>query len=438
MGGVHPPGNKLSSAAKCVRMPLPSMVTVPLSQHTGAPAAAVVARGARVKTGQLIAEKADFISANVHSPVTGIVVSVGTFIDASGFGRPGITISAEPDEWDENIESGSRVVRECTLEPSDIIKKVTDAGVVGMGGAVFPTAVKLSVPRGSEVGYLLINGAECEPYLTTDHRIMLERGEELLIGVRILAKALGTEKAFVCIEDDKPDAIESLARIGAIVAPEIGVIPLKVKYPQGCEKQLIEAATGRRVPSGKLPVDVGVVVHNVGTALAVYEAVQKNKPLIERVVTVTGKDMESPRNVIVRIGTSIRELIDFCGGLPEGTGKVIAGGPMMGRAIYNLDSPVTKGTGGIVLMRGGESLRSAAGQCIRCGRCVTVCPMGLEPYLLSKVSEKGLWEDAEAHYITDCMECGSCAYECPAALPLLDYIRLGKSEVLKMTLARKS
>ncbi len=438
IGGIHPSDNKISAEAATVAFPLPKSVTISLSQHIGAPAVAVVAKGDRVLTGQLIGKSAGFVSANVHSSVTGTVTAVDMFPDAGGLRKQGITIAVEPDEWAYGIDTGDNIVRECHLSPAEIIAGIADAGIVGLGGATFPTHVKLSVPEGKKAEYLIINGTECEPYLTDDHRIMLERGEEILIGTRILAKALGAEKIIIGIENNKPDAIGSLAKQAAITAPEVVVMPLKVQYPQGGEKQLIAAVTGRRIPSGGLPIDVGVVVQNVGTALAVYEAVQKNKPLIERVVTVTGRSVEKNMNLKVRIGTSMRELIDFCGGLPEDSGKVIAGGPMMGRAVANLDAPVVKGLSAILIMREGESLRAAEEQCIRCSKCVKVCPMGLEPYLLCRLSQKDVWDEAERHYVTDCIECGSCAYTCPASLPLLDYIRLGKAEVMKIMRARKN
>lgn len=417
--------------------PLPKSVTVPLSQHIGAPAVAVVTKGDRVVTGQLIGKSAGFVSANVHSPVTGTVTAIDTVPDSCGQRKSSVTIAVEPDEWAEGIDTGEGIVRECKLSPAEIITRIADAGIVGLGGATFPTHVKLSIPEGKSAEYLIINGTECEPYLTDDHRIMLERGEEILIGVRILAKALGVDKIIIGIENNKPDAIASLTKLAAIVAPEVEVVPLKVQYPQGGEKQLIAALIGRRVPSGGLPIDVGVVVQNVGTALAVYEAVQKNKPLIDRVVTVTGKSVAKNINLKVRIGTSMRELVDFCGGLPEDSGKVIAGGPMMGRAVSNLDAPVTKGLSAILIMRDEESLRTPEQECIRCSKCVGVCPMGIEPYLLSRLSQKAVWDEAERHYVTDCIECGSCAYTCPSSLPLLDYIRLGKAEVMKIMRTRK-
>lgn len=437
IGGIHPSDNKISGGAKIKKADLPKVATIALAQAIGAPATAIVEKGDRVVTGQLIAQRAGFVSANVHSSVTGKVTAIEDVIGANGIRQMSIVIAVEADEWAEGIDTTERIVRECGLSPQEIVTKITDAGIVGMGGATFPTHVKLSVPEGKKAEWLVINGVECEPYLTADHRLMLERGEELLVGVRILAKALGAEKIAIGIEANKPDAIEALTKLGAIVAPEVKIVPLKVQYPQGGEKQLIAAITERQVPSGGLPIDVGVVVQNVATALAVYEAVQKGKPLIERIVTITGKSVKNPSNLLVRIGTPISELIDACGGVPEGTGKIISGGPMMGRAISNVAAPVTKGTSGIVLLDQKEARRFTETDCIRCGRCVSACPMGIEPYLLSTLSKKSIWEEAERHNITDCIECGSCSYSCPASSPLLDYIRLGKTEVMKIIRSRR-
>jgi len=297
-----------------------------------------------------------------------------------------------------------------------------------MGGATFPSHVKLLVPDGKKAEYLIINGVECEPYLTADHRLMLEKGEEVLVGTNILMKGLGVEKAIIGIESNKPDAIRHMTEL-AKQYPNISIQALKVRYPQGGEKQLINALLGREVPSGKLPIEVGCVVNNVGTAFAVYEAVQKNKPLIERIVTVTGKTVKKPSNFLVRIGTPVQELLDKVEADLETTGKIVSGGPMMGKALNSLEVPVVKGTSGLLLFTGENSTRTELKACIRCGRCVKVCPMGLEPILLAQYSEKSAWDMAEANLVMDCMECGSCHYTCPSGRPLLDYIRLGKNKV---------
>jgi electron transport complex protein RnfC len=327
-------------------------------------------------------------------------------------------------------------VRNSVLPAEDIRKKILNAGIVGMGGATFPSHVKLTVPKGKTVEYLVINGVECEPYLTADHALMMERTEEVFSGIQLLMKGLGVDKAIVGIENNKPDAIEKMKQM--VRGSKVTVQALKVKYPQGGEKQLVQALLNREVPSGGLPIDVGVMVFNVGTALATYEAVMKNRPLIDRVVTVTGKSLANPSNFLVRIGTPVSLLIEKAGGLPDDTAKVINGGPMMGKALSALDVPIVKGSSGILLINENEASRREVLPCIRCTRCVTVCPMGLEPYLLMSLSEKSLFERMEPEKVMDCIECGSCSYTCPSSRPLLDYIRLGKSEVGKIIRARKA
>lgn len=437
IGGIHPKENKLSRAVPIERFPLPGVAVIPLSQHIGAPASAVVAKGDKVRVGQIIARAGGFVSSNIHSSVSGTVTSVDAVPDAGGIRRPAVTIKVEGDEWDESIDRDQTLKRECTLSPSEIIAKIADAGIVGMGGATFPTQVKLSVPDGKTAEYLIINGVECEPYLTSDHRLMLEKGEELLTGISILARALGVKKSYVGIENNKRDAIAHLSALAGRCGG-IEIVPLKVQYPQGGEKQLIDAVIRRQVPSGGLPIDVGAVVQNVGTAYAVYEAVQKNKPLFERVVTVTGKSLSTPSNFLVRVGTPVNTLIERCGGMPEDSGKVIGGGPMMGRAMSNPNAPVTKGTSGILVMREAESVRNSASVCIKCGKCISVCPMALEPFMLAKLSRRLMYAEMEPYKATDCIECGSCSYTCPSRLPLLDYIRIGKGEVMKIIRARKA
>jgi Na+-translocating ferredoxin:NAD+ oxidoreductase subunit C len=435
IGGVHPPENKLSAQKPIAQLPLPASVSIPLSQHIGAPAMAAVKKGDPVKVGTLIGRSAGFVSSFVHSSVSGTVSKVEATKDGSGYPKLTVHIAVEGDEWEEAIDRSDELVTSCALAPDEIIKKIAEAGIVGLGGATFPSHVKLSVPKGKTAQMLIINGVECEPYLTADHRLMLELGAEMVQGVRLLMKALGVEKAIIGIENNKPDAIEAIkAKIAGY--PGISVQPLKVQYPQGGEKQLINACTGLEVPSGGLPIDVGCVVHNVGTAFAVYQAIAKNKPLLERIVTVTGKGLSSPSNFMVRIGTPLLALIDACGGIPEGTSKIISGGPMMGRAVQTPETPVTKGTSGVLLMQGSESCRPAVSACIRCSRCVSVCPMGLEPYLLMTLAEKKLYDRAQASSVLDCIECGSCSYTCPAGRPLLDYLRLGKYNVLKSIRAK--
>ena len=436
MGGVHPSENKLSCAKPIEALPLPDVVTIPLAQHIGAPAVAKVAKGDRVLTGQLIAEAGSFMSANIHSPISGTVTAVDMAVNGQGLRQMMITIRREGDDWAEGIDRSDALVKVCPFSAQEIIAKIKDAGIVGMGGATFPTHVKLSVPPGKKAECVIINGVECEPYLTSDHRTMLEHGEELVVGVTILMKAVGVGKAYIGIENNKPDAIAHLTKIAAGYKG-IEVVPLKVMYPQGGEKQLIAAVTGREVPPPPaLPIDVGAVVCNASTTLAVYEAVQKNKPLLERVVTVTGKGVARPCNLLVRMGTPVSALLEAAGGLPEDAGKVLNGGPMMGRAMVNLDSPVTKGCSGITVLGGREALRGADSACIKCAKCVSACPMGLEPYLLSKLTRKQAWERLETEQITNCIECGCCQFTCPAYLPLLDYVRLGKQRVMGLIRAR--
>ncbi len=428
IGGVHPPENKLSTDQTIETLALPAQVIIPLSQSLGAPSTAIVAKGDEVKVGQLIAKGEAFISSNIHSSVSGKVLKVDSVLDQSGYRRPAIFINVEGDEWMESIDKSPELKKEITASKEEIIKKVQEFGIVGLGGATFPSHVKLMVPQGKKAEVLVINGVECEPYLTADHRLMLEKGEEMMVGIQILMKGLDVKRAIIGVENNKPDAIEHLKKI-AKDYPGIEVEALKVQYPQGGEKQLIDAVLGRQVPSGKLPIEVGAVVNNVGTAFAVYEAVQKNKPLIERVVTVTGKSVKQPGNYMVRIGSSINDLIEKAGGLPEDTGKVVSGGPMMGKALNTLDAPVVKGTSGVLLFKEEEAKRVEPTNCIRCAKCITVCPMGLEPVLIAQCAELEMWEKVEMERAMDCIECGSCQYTCPAGRPLLDYIRLGKFRV---------
>ncbi|MDR0844679.1 MAG: electron transport complex subunit RsxC [Tannerella sp.] len=437
IGGIHPPENKWSANQSVSVLAIPKQVVIPLSQHIGAPAEAVVRKGDSVKVGTLLAKAGGFISANIHSSVSGTVSKIDQAIDASGRQRPAIFIDVEGDEWENSIDRSEKLKKECELSAKEIIDKVAAAGVVGMGGATFPTQVKLSPPPGNKAEILIINGVECEPSLTSDHSLMLEKGEQILTGVTILMKAIQVNKAVIGIENNKPDAIAHLTKLAAGYQG-IEVMPLKVQYPQGGEKQLIDAIAGKQVKSGALPISVGAVVQNVGTVYAVYEAVQKNKPLIERIVTVTGKAVAKPSNFLVRIGTPVRELVEAAGGLPEATGKIIGGGPMMGKALISTDIPITKGSSGILLIPQKDAERKPVYDCIRCAKCVTVCPMGLNPTYLMTTTEFAKWDLAERNYIADCIECGSCSYTCPANRPLLDYIRSGKGKVMGLINARKS
>lgn len=433
-GGVHPPENKITAGRGIVRVELPREVTVAMSQHIGAPAVCVVKRGDHVSRGDMVGQAGGFVSANVFSPISGVVTQVGKVKNSYGLPVDAVTIAASDedhaaDEKSVKWSAPSRMREEVdALSAKELIEIIGDAGIVGLGGAAFPTRVKLSPPPGKHADVLVINGAECEPFLTNDHALTLEHPGEIVDGVRLLMRAAGVDRAVIGIEENKKDAIMLLReRIGADSA--VSVVELKMKYPQGGEKQLIQALTGREVPSGSLPVDVGAIVQNIATAYAVYEAVFFGKPLIERVVTVTGPSVASPGNYLAPIGISVSELIDLAGGMPADTGKLILGGPMMGRTAVEVDASTVKGVSGVLMLPESQSLRAEVQPCIRCAACVAACPMGLEPFLLSRLASRSLWDKMEEEGIMDCIECGCCSYSCPSSRPLLDYIKLGKSTV---------
>ena len=432
IGGIHPHENKLSAHQPIVKAEIPAKAVILLGQHIGAPAKPIVAKGDVVKVGTKIAEPGGFVSAAIHSSVSGKVAKIDSIIDASGYPKPAIFIDVEGDEWEESIDRSETLLKECNLSSEELVKKIADAGIVGLGGACFPTQVKLCPPPAFKAECVIINAVECEPYLTADHQLMLEHAEEILVGVSILMN-----KVYISIENNKPYAIELMTKVAQSYSG-VEVVPLKVQYPQGGEKQLIDAVTKRQVASGALPISTGAVVQNVGTAFAVYQAVQKNKPLFERVVTVTGKSLAKPSNFLARIGTPMQQLIDACGGLPEDTGKIIGGGPMMGKALVNAEVPTAKGSSGILIMNNKEAKRGEAQTCIRCAKCVDACPIGLEPYLLSALAENGDFERMEIEKTMDCIECGSCQFTCPANRPLTDYCRLGKAKVGAMIRARQA
>ena len=427
-GGVHPPDNKISRNAAIETFPIPEIAYIYLNQHLGVPAKAVVQKGDKVKVGDLIAEASSFMSANIHSSVSGTVEKVDEWIDASGYKVPTVIIKVEGDEWNESIDRSPELISEIKLDKQQIVAKMKEMGIVGLGGAAFPTHVKYAIPEGKTAEYLIINGVECEPYLTSDYRLMMEHSDEIIVGIQIQMKALGTNQAFLGIENNKPEAIELLTEKASHVEG-ITVVPLKMKYPQGAEKQLIKAITGREVPSGRLPIDVGCVVDNVGTSYATYYAVQKNQPLFERIVTVTGYPVRKPSNFLVRTGTPISKLLEAVNPDYDNCGKVISGGPMMGKALVSLDVAVTKGTSGVLMMTKGESQRHEEQNCIRCGKCLDACPMGLEPYLIASYSKLQNWDKVEEAHVMDCIECGSCQFTCPSFRPLVDYIRVGKRTV---------
>ena len=428
IGGVHPPQYKLSAHKKIKIAPLPKQVVIFLSQHIGAQAIPVVEKGDEVRVGQLIAKADGFVSGNVHSSVSGKVLKIDDAPDAYGYKSPAIWIDVTQDEKANAIDRKDATGVVHNLKSDEIIAKIKEMGIVGLGGAAFPTHVKLTVPEGKKAEVLIINASECEPYLTADHQLMLEKGKEIIIGINFLMKALQVKKAIIGIENNKPDAIELFDRLSTRFLG-LEVVPLKKQYPQGGEKQLIEAVTGQRVPSGKLPIDIGAIVVNVGTTYAVYEAIQKNKPLIERVITVTGKSVKEPMNLLVRIGTPFADIIEMAGGIPDDTGKIVVGGPMMGKALTTLDVPVAKGCSGVLMIPEKDAHRKERHQCMRCAKCIDACPMGLEPYLLQKLAENEMWDKMEEEYILDCIECGCCQFTCPSKIPLLDFVRLGKRTV---------
>lgn len=438
-GGVHPEENKLSKDSPIVVFPIPEHVIIPMGQCLGAPAEPIVQKGDKVKAGQLIGTAKGFISANVHSSVSGTVNKIDLVMDHTGYRKQAVFIDVEGDEWVDGVDNSDTLVKEIKLTREEIIARVKDFGIVGMGGATFPTNVKLSIPPDKKAEYVIINAAECEPYLTCDNRLLLEKTKEFLVGVKVVMKAVDAPKGIIGIERNKMDAANLLDKTikEDPYFADIEVQPLVTKYPQGGEKQIIKAVTGREVPSGKLPIETGCVVINVASTYAIYEAVQKNKPLVSRIVTVTGKSVKKPSNFLTRIGTSADLLIEAAGGLPEDTANIINGGPMMGKSVSQTDFPVIKGTSGILLMSVAEAQPRKVSNCIRCGKCVQACPMGLEPYYLNKASKLNMFDETESHHIMDCIECGSCEFTCPANIPLLDYIRFGKAKTGAIIRARK-
>ncbi|MBW2473342.1 MAG: electron transport complex subunit RsxC [Deltaproteobacteria bacterium] len=425
-GGIHPPDNKHWTSHKAIEdCPLPDELVVPLSQHIGAPSVACVEVGQHVAKGQEIGSAKGFVSVPVHASTSGEVVAIENRPHPFGTPLPAVVIKPDgEDSWSSNLQ----FTDPGSLTSDELIEKVRQAGVVGMGGAAFPAHVKMSPPPEKPIHTLLFNGVECEPYLTSDHRMMLEESERVLQGVALLQYVYGAERVVIGIEANKPDAIALLKKQSADAPIEI--LPLQVKYPQGAEKQLIFAATGREVPSGGLPMDVGVAVHNVSTAAAVTDAVMLGRPLIERVCTVTGPAIKEPKNLRIRIGMSLSHLVEVCGGLVEEPGKIILGGPMMGFTQVGLDVPVIRGSSGLLLLREEDIANSPEGPCIRCARCVQACPMNLMPTTIAAYARRDLVEETEEYCAMDCIECGSCSYVCPASIPLVQLIRHGKAAVL--------
>lgn len=441
IGGIHPEENKITAEMATKIAALPKQAIFPLSQHIGAPTKPVVKKGDKVKVGTLIAEAGGFVSAPIYSSVSGTVFKVDTAVDATGYRVPAIIINVEGDEWEDTIDRSDKLetlAAHPELTPEEIVERIKTAGVTGMGGAGFPAFIKLCPPPTAKAECVIINAVECEPYITSDYRLMMEHADEILVGLNLLMKAAKVEKGYIGIETNKPQAIDLLAHKTAN-DPRIEVIPLKQRYPQGGEKQLVDAVIRRQVPAPPaIPVNVGAIVQNVGTAFAVYQAVMKRKPLFERYTTVTGKQLANPGNFLVRMGTPMKELIDACGGMPEGNNKLLAGGPMMGKALTSTEVPVCKGTNSVTIISEDEAVRKPVQPCIRCAKCVSVCPMGLEPFLLATASAMHNWEKVEAEEITSCIECGSCQFTCPSHRPILDNIRLGKSTVMGIIRARNA
>ncbi|MBR0527524.1 MAG: electron transport complex subunit RsxC [Prevotella sp.] len=441
IGGVHPEENKLTSNCPTQVAPLPKQAIFPLSQHIGAPAKPVVSKGDKVRVGTLLAEAGGFVSAPIHSSVSGTVLKIDTAVDATGYRKPVIVVSVEGDEWEESIDRSDKLETldaHPELTPEEIVERVKQAGITGMGGAGFPTHVKLCPPPTAKAECVIINAVECEPYITSDNRLMLEHADEIIVGLQLLMKAAKVERGYIGIEENKPEAIALLTEKASHDA-RIEIVPLMTKYPQGGEKQLVDAVIGRQVPAPPaIPVNVGAIVQNVGTAFAVYQAVMKHKPLFERYTTVTGKQLAKPGNFLVRMGTPMSQLIDLCGGMPEGENKLLAGGPMMGRSLMTTDVPVCKGTNSITILSGDDARRQPAQPCIRCAKCVEACPMGLEPYLLAKLSARHFYDRAEQEDIVSCISCGSCQFTCPSHRPLLDNISLGKAAVMGIIRARNA
>lgn len=428
-GGIHPPYKKEYSNQKPIeRAADPKIVYIPLQQHIGAPSKPIVEAGDLVKVGQKIGEQQGFVSCNVHSSVSGKVIAIKEHEVAGGTGT---CIIVENDFKEERHESVKPKGELADLSKEEIVGIIKEAGIVGMGGATFPTHIKLSPPPDKKIDTVILNGAECEPYLTADDRLMVENPEEVVFGLKVFMKALNVSKGYIGIEVNKPEAIEAIKKASELYS-DIEVVSLEIKYPQGAEKQLIYACTGREVPSGGLPMDAGAVVNNVGTAAQVSKTIKTGMPLIERITTVTGSCINEPKNLITKVGTIVSEIIDQCGGFKENksVGKVIMGGPMMGIAQYTIDIPTNKGTSGILCLDEDESHTPKPQNCLRCGKCLSVCPAFLQPLYISAYSLKNDFENAQNHRALDCIECGSCSFVCPASRPLLQSIRNAKREII--------
>ncbi len=429
-GGIHPHDHKYLTKDKPIeKLPAPDFVTVHLSQHIGAPANPIVKPGDEVKKGQIIAEPKGFVSIPMHSPISGKVKKIANFPHPTGSTQMALQIENDgKDEWQkEPLEQNDYT----KMKPKQIVEKVKKAGICGMGGAGFPTHVKLSPPDDKPIDTVILNGVECEPYLTADHRLMLAQADEIIAGLKMIMKTVSAKRGMIGIEINKPDAIK-LMKEKLKSEKDLTLVPLKLRYPQGAEKQLIYAATKRKVPAGGLPMEIGVVVQNVGTAYAVYEAVTSGKPLIDRITTLSGEIVKNPRNLKVPVGTPISDMLDFCEGTKEPIGKLISGGPMMGFALSDMETPVTKTSSGTLFMGEDAVDETPESACLRCGRCVDACPMNLTPTFIAEAVKHEAYEEARKLNCMDCMECGSCAYVCPSHINLVQWIKLGKLEIGKL------
>jgi electron transport complex protein RnfC len=437
--GVHPEEYKgLSDHRAIERMPFVREYTLPLSQHLGAPSRLIVRKGEEVRRGQMIAAPDGFLSVALHSPVDGKVIYVGPLDHPNGQVLPGVRIKTDP--FSPQLMEKPAMAPFSRYSTEDFLKAVQQAGIVGLGGAAFPAHVKFSVPKDKSCRVLMLNGSECEPFLTCDHRLMLEYADDLLEGTAILQHFLSAERIVAGIEANKPDAIALLRSLAVKKGLPLEVLPLEVKYPQGAEKMMISAVLGVEVPSGKLPIDIGALVANVGTIVALSHYFREGRPLIERVVTVTGTAVRRPSNLLIPIGTPMREVVDYCGGLTHEAVRILLGGPMMGISQKTLDVPVVKGTSGILLLTSEEVRDLQTFNCIRCGRCLEACPIFLNPARMGVLVKKGQWQELEEMNVMDCFECGSCSYVCPSAIPLVQSFRVGKSvlrEQRAMALAYK-
>lgn len=432
-GGIHPAADKLTADQMPVAIELPAMLKLMVSQGIGAPPQPVVKAADHVTTGQLIAKASAFVSSNLHSPCCGTVKKIEPIRTPQGLWQNAIVIEPDPEQPAPQFQKRSQAEVDA-MKPEEIIQIVADAGIVGLGGACFPTQVKMSIPAGKKAEAVILNGAECEPYLTCDDVLMRQQADKIITGALLMLKATGAPRLMVGIEENKPQALKKM-REAANGHSNIEVVALKKKYPQGSEKQLIEACTGRRVPAGGLPIDAGAIVENVATVYAIYEAAYLGKPLYERLVTVTGPQLTAPGNFLTPLGMPFDVMLEKAGGLPDDTGKVICGGPMMGRAASTLDAYSSKGLSGILVLPLSEAVRSNPENCVRCAKCVEVCPMGLEPFLLAQLSAHKRYADAASNGIANCLECGCCSYICPSSRPILDFIRLGKVESRKLAMA---